>query len=110
MNMLHQSSSERGPVDSPSPIVGLSRGVAFLNPILPERNRDTRMRFQHPHLRSVGAPYVYNVAVTDVDSVLEAAESSARHRFSSYIPPNFRVSSMLDRVCTMLKDESMCAV
>jgi len=53
-------------------------------------------------------PYVYNVNLTDHDGVVQAAEWASRYRFSSYVPAEFRVNSLVDRMCALLEDDSLC--
>jgi hypothetical protein len=87
------------PVGSPSPIVALSYGVTFLNPL-----RDDDPQFpQHKILSRLGFPYSYVVDLKNITNVLEAAEWSVKHRFHSYVPPNFRFESIVDRMCNLLE-------
>jgi len=89
----------QNPVGSPSPMVALSYGVTFLNPL-----RDDDLHFaQHKLLSRLGFPYTYVIDLHNVTSVLEAAEWSAKYRFESYIPPNFRIASLVDRMCDVLE-------
>lgn len=87
------------PVGSPSPIVAISNGVTFLNPL---RDEDTHFP-QHKLLSHLGFPYTYVIDLDNVTSVLEAAEWSIKYRFHSYIPPNFRIASLVDRMCNLLE-------
>jgi hypothetical protein len=90
---------------SPSPIVGLSYGVSFLNPIREEGESNYT---QHKALSRLGMPYVYNVNLTNHDGVVQAAEWASQYRFSSYVPAEFRVNSLVDRMCAMLEDDALC--
>lgn len=90
------------PEGSPSPLIGLSYGVTFLNPL-----RDTNSRWvQHKLLTRLGFPYTYIVNLQDISSVIEAADRSVKYRFEAYTPPNFRVASLIDRMCDLLEDTS----
>jgi hypothetical protein len=53
-------------------------------------------------------PYVYNVNLTDHDGVVRAAQWASRYRFSSYVPHEFRVGSLVDRMCAVLEDDALC--
>lgn len=89
------------PVISPSPIIGLAKGVAFLNP-----NRWGK--YQHPPLEK--EQYVYNIEdFGNIDDIIEKAEASVRdqNRFSSYIPSDYKVENVVDRVCTMMRTNDM---
>ena len=86
-------------------MVGLSYGVSFLNPI---RGDGEANYTQHKALSRLGMPYVYNVNLTDHDGVVQAAEWASRYRFSSYVPAEFRVGSLVDRMCSLLEDDALC--
>jgi len=53
-------------------------------------------------------PYVYNVDLSDVESVVQAAEWAVKYRFSSYVPSEFRVGALVDRMCALLEDDALC--
>jgi len=91
------------PVISPSPIIELAKGVAFLNP--------SRWRnWQHEPLTKVGEPFVYNVPdFTNVTDIVAKAEAAVEHRFASFVPKDFRVEEVVDHVCTMLKSNGICS-
>ena len=89
------------PIISPSPIIGLAKGVAFLNP-----NRWGK--YQHPFLAK--EQHVYNIEdFGNIDDIIEKAEASVheQNRFSSYIPSDYRVENVMDRVCTMMLNNDL---
>lgn len=91
------------PIISPSPIIGMANGVAFLNP----RRWGT---YQHPPLAKEWEPYVYNIEnFQNIDDIIEKAESSVlyQNRFSSHIPPDYQVERVINRVCDMLSPNNM---
>ena len=91
------------PFISPSPIIALANGVAFLNPI-------RENIWQHEPLTKVGEPYVYNVPnFTNVTDIVATAEATVEDRFASFVPEDFRVEAVVDRVCTMLKINGICS-
>ena len=89
---------------SPSPLVGMSYGVTFLNPL----REGSRLWTQHKAMSRMGFPYTYVVDLENITSVVEAAEWSFRYRFSSYVPPSYRVQSLLHRMRVLLEDDSSC--
>ena len=89
---------------SPSPLVGMSYGVAFLNP-LREANG---VWPQHKAMSRIGFPYSYVVDLENITSVVQAAELSYKYRFSSYVPPSYRIKSLVDRMRRLLEDDSFC--
>ncbi len=94
------------PVGSPSPLVGLSYGVAFLNPL-----RKSQLKYtQHKALARLGFPYTYVVDLENITQVIQAAEWASKYRFLSYVPPQYRVESLVNRMCAMLEDDTFCAV
>lgn len=100
-NLMRQASFLLGignPIISPSPIIAMANGVAFLNP----RRWGA---YQHPLLAKEGEPHVYNIEdFGDIDDIIEKAEASVRdrNRFSSHIPSDYRVENVVDRVCSMM--------
>ena len=88
----------RNPVISPSPILGLAKLVAFLNP-------SQWRNWQHePLATKVGEPFVYNVPdFTNVTDIVAKAEAAVEHRFASFVRKDFQVEEVVDCVCTMLK-------
>ena len=92
------------PVGSPSPLVGLSYGVTFLNPLREIGSSDT----QHKALARLGFPYTYIVDLSNSRQVVQAAKWASKFRFTSYVPPQFRVESLADRMCTVVEDDSFC--
>ena len=46
--------------------------------------------------------------LTDHDGVVRAAQWASRYRFSSYVPHEFRVGSLVDRMCAVLEDDALC--
>lgn len=92
------------PVGSPSPVVGLSYGVTFLNPLRKSGGDDT----QHKALSRLGFPYTYVVDLSNSTQVVQAAEWACKFRFTSYVPPQNRVDSLVDRMCTVIEDDSFC--
>jgi len=89
---------------SPSPLVGMSYGVTFLNPL----RKGSKVWTQHKAMSRIGFPYAYIVELENITRVVEAAEWSFRHRFSSYVPPPHRVKSLLHRMRFLLEDDSFC--
>jgi hypothetical protein len=87
-------------------MVGLSYGVSFLNPIREDGEADYT---QHKALSRLGMPYVYNINLTDHDTVVQAATWATIYRFSSYVPADFRVESLVDRMCALLEDDALCS-
>jgi hypothetical protein len=83
-------------------LVGLSYGVSFLNPIKNGENS------QHGPLSRLGMPFVYTVNLTDHDGVVRAAEWASRYRFSSFVPADFGVDSLVERMCAFLEDDALC--
>jgi hypothetical protein len=92
------------PLGSPSPVVGLSYGVTFLNPLRTSGGKNT----QHKSLSRLGFPYVYTIDLNNHTGVLQAAEWASRFRFHSYVPPQYRVSSVVDRICNILENDTPC--
>ncbi|CAB9507310.1 expressed unknown protein [Seminavis robusta] len=100
------------PIISPSPFVGWAQGAAWLNPFVttndPRHRNQTRESLQkyplhwmhppntnvivtqHTPISMLGAPYVYNVDLSDKASVVQAAYRAVRYRFASYAHPLFR--------------------
>ena len=112
-------------INSPSPLIALAQGAAWLNPIKGDENRrnatkeflrKTPRRWEHPSiietqhtpLTLLGAPYVYNIDLTYKDEVLQAANRAVRYRFSSYTPPELKPNAMIDRVCSIMEDNVPC--
>merc|ERR1711920_790056 len=83
------------PKDSPTPLVGLSVGAAFLNPFKKTNPRD----FQHSSLQKVGEPYVYKYDLNNVTSLLEAAEKAVAHPFGSFVPEEHQLGGFANAVC-----------
>jgi Glycosyltransferase family 18 len=114
------------PIVSPSPLEGLAHGAAWLNPIRANGQNnskaihkalgdyplhwenDSPIKTQHRPLSLLGMPYVYNIDLDNVTNVLEAANWAVQYRFSTYTPWEFRPNSMIDRVCALMEDESLC--
>lgn len=108
------------PVVSPSPLEGLAHGAAWLNPIKSEDTKTALQQYplswktsssintQHRPLTLLGSPYVYNIDLNNVSSVVEAAGWAVKYRFPSYTPWEFRPSAMIDRVCALMEDNSLC--
>jgi Glycosyltransferase family 18 len=108
------------PYDSPSPLEALANGVAFINPIavgalplnettFPYRTGPVQLRStQHVPLSMLGAPYVYNVHLSNVTQVLAAANHAVRYRFASHVPPEYHPIAHIARVCAILEDDSLC--
>lgn len=92
------------PEGSPSPLVGLSYGVSFLNPLRKRNGVDT----QHKTLSRLGFPYTYTVDLDNVTQVVQAAEWASKYRFASYVPPQYRVESLVNRMCTVIEDDALC--
>ena len=86
------------PRASPSPLEAMAAGVAFIGPL----------RYQHKPLSRLGAPYSYDVNMSDPSSVVEAANMSVSSRFSSFIPPAMTRQAMIERTCAILADEQPC--
>ena len=53
-------------------------------------------------------PFVYTVNLTDHDSVVQAAEWASRYRFSSFVPADFGVESLVERMCAFIEDDALC--
>jgi hypothetical protein len=94
----------KNPVGSPSPLVGMSYGVTFLNPLRKSGSDIT----QHKTLSRLGFPYTYVVDLSNTSQVVQAAEWASRYRFSSYVPPQYRVESLVNRMCIIVEDDSLC--
>jgi len=92
------------PEGSPSPLVAISYGVTFLNPLRKSGGRDT----QHKALSRLGFPYTYAVDLGNKTQVVQAAEWASKYRFSSYVPPQFGVESLVSRMCSLVEDDSLC--
>ena len=75
---------------SPSPLVGMSYGVTFINLL----RKGSKVWTQHKAMSRIGFPYTYIVELENITRVVEAAERSFRYRFSSYVPPPHRVKSV----------------
>ena len=56
----------------------------------------------------VGMPYSYVVDLDNTKQVVQAAEWATQYRFSSFVPAQFRVESLVDRICSLVEDESLC--
>ncbi len=93
------------PCGSPSPLVGMSYGVAFLNPLRESGGRNT----QHKALSRIGFPYTYVVDLKNISQVVQSAEWASRYRFHSYVPPQYRIDSVVSRICTVLEEDSLCS-
>jgi len=78
---------------SPTPLEALAQGAAYLHP------SDTN---QHPVLRSVGAPYVYNYRTDDPASLVRAALLAVRYPFDSFVPFSNRLETTIAAVATNL--------
>ena len=92
------------PIISPSPIIGLANGVAFLNP-------HRWGQYQHPPLVKVGEPYVYNIEnFGNITDVVRKAEAAVRNRFASHIPSDFQVEKVVNRACAMMMSDNICSV
>lgn len=115
------------PIVSPSPFVGWAHGAAWLNPF--KKNREQKVRakqalqefplrlqdpdpvawsLQHWPVAMLGAPYVYNIDLDNVTSVVEAANWAVQNRFSSYAPPDFTPQAMVARTCSIMADDAIC--
>ena len=92
------------PEGSPSPLVGMSYGVAFLNPLRQSGGTHT----QHRALSRIGFPYTYVIDLRNTTQVLQAAEWSSKYRFNSYVPPQYRVDSVVNRICGVIEEDSLC--
>jgi len=53
-------------------------------------------------------PYVYTVDLDNIEGVVQAAEWASTYRFPSFVPPEFRVNSVMDRMCALLEDDALC--
>eukprot|EP00931_Biecheleriopsis_adriatica_P019425 TRINITY_DN13241_c0_g1_i2.p1 TRINITY_DN13241_c0_g1~~TRINITY_DN13241_c0_g1_i2.p1 ORF type:complete len:399 (-),score=48.86 TRINITY_DN13241_c0_g1_i2:116-1312(-) len=103
------------PTDSPTPLEGLAQGVAFLNP--PKHftwSNPTypthRLERQHRALAHLGLPYVYNIDLMNISSVINAARSSVKHRFLSFVPWMYSREAVEARACSsLLEDVQPCA-
>ncbi len=84
----------------------MSFGVTFLNPVYKEDANHT----QHKALSRIGFPYSYVVDLDNVTNVVHAAEQSYKYRFSSYVPPSYRVESVVNRMRSLLEDDSFCSL
>jgi hypothetical protein len=90
------------PIISPSPIIALAVGVAFLNP---KRNEN----YQHPPMAKIGPPYVYNIPdFNDTRDIIQKARMAVQNRFSSYIPPDYNIERISERTCKMLSNKDLC--
>jgi hypothetical protein len=92
------------PEGSPSPLVGMSYGVTFLNPLRKSDSEDT----QHKTLSRLGFPYTYVIDLDNKTQVVQAAKWASEYRFSSYVPPQYRVESLINRMCTIVEDDTLC--
>jgi len=54
-------------------------------------------------------PYVYTVDLVDIEGVVRAATHASTYRFSSYVPPEFRVNTLIDRMCALIEDNALCS-
>merc|ERR1711920_715235 len=92
------------PVTSPTPLLGIESGVAFLNAQRPGNLAyppgDGKLFSQHPPLAKLGPPYVYNVDLQRPETVVEAAYNAVRKRFATYIPWKNRREAVKSRVCS----------
>ena len=84
----------------------MSFGVTFLNPVYEKDANHT----QHKALSRIGFPYSYVVDLDNVTNVVHAAELSYKYRFSSYVPPSYRVESVVNRMRSLLEDDSFCSL
>jgi len=100
------------PVDSPTPLEALANGAAWLNPVSlgeTERRYVKKSHAQHQGLKLLGMPYVYNVVLTNMSSVLHAAEMAVANRFHSFVPFWNRVESVSAQVCAnLLESDALC--
>ena len=65
---------------------------------------------QHKAMSRFGAPYNYIVNLNNSTDVVNAAEKACSHPFSAYAPPSFRVASLVDRMCSLVEDDSFIAI
>ena len=100
------------PVYSPTPLEALANGAAWLNPVSWQdtgREHIMSSSSQHQGLKLLGFPYVYNVELSDLKSVLRAAELAVTHRFHSFVPFWNRVESVSAQVCAnLLESDALC--
>jgi hypothetical protein len=82
----------------------MSYGVTFLNPLRQENG----VWPQHKAMSRIGFPYTYVVDLENITSVVQAAEWSHKYRFTSYVPPSYRVKSLVYRMRRLLEDDSFC--
>ena len=114
---------------SPTPLVAIGKGTAFLNPLEKVSRRQRRGRkndsnqqigviSKHPQdsfltqnnaVSLMGKPYVYNYRIGNVRDALEAAEEAYQTPFQPYTPYEFRPEAMIARMCSILEDDSICA-
>mmetsp|Transcript_15039 Transcript_15039/g.54233 ORF Transcript_15039/g.54233 Transcript_15039/m.54233 type:complete len:308 (+) Transcript_15039:1194-2117(+) len=100
------------PVDSPTPLEALANGAAWLNPVSlgeTERRYVKKSHAQHQGLKLLGMPYVYNVVLTNISSVIQAAEMAVAVRFHSFDPFWNRVEGVSAQVCAnLLESDALC--
>ena len=92
------------PLDSPTPLEAIANGAAWLNPSSISAYDDTKvvkiMHSQHQGLKVLGMPYVYNVDLANVTSVLLAAERAFKNRFHGFVSFWNREESVAAQVCS----------
>ncbi|KAJ1640517.1 hypothetical protein T492DRAFT_928483 [Pavlovales sp. CCMP2436] len=96
------------PAISPSPLEALSAGVAYINPTVHGHIAPGRV-YQHDPISRLGPPYVFNVELSNISSVIEAAELSARQWFDTYVPAEHTYEATVSRMCQWLSNEQSCA-
>merc|ERR1712176_211711 len=74
------------PIDSPTALVGLAVGAAFLNSYDGYDAQGRRDHVQHLPLEEVEEPYVYMYQTKNTTALLEAAEKAAANPFGSFVP------------------------
>jgi hypothetical protein len=84
---------------SPTPLEALAQGAAYLHP---SDTTCTCTCNQHPVLRSVGAPYVYNYRTDDPASLVQAALLAVRYPFDSFVPFSNRLETTIAAVASNL--------
>jgi len=113
---------------SPTPLLAIGKGTAFLNPLEKVGRRQRRGRkdanqqigviskypqdifmTQNNAVSLMGKPYVYNYRIGNVRDVIIAAEEAYQTPFRPYTPYEFRPEAMIARMCSIVEDDSICA-
>lgn len=86
------------PLLGPSAIDAISMGCVYINPIYAKPMRD-HFKSQHDYaMEQIGAPYVCNAHLSDIDSVKKCVTYALQSNLPPFIPPDFEHKAYIGRV------------